>query len=586
MGGMDSEPLLPENTTRFRRLPTQTSPMDLSLSASQMLVDGAEPGVGLRRLVLCSFVGSLIPCLILCICLAKSVPIPWLVAISVVLVLAVFFTILVLTLSKDFDRITGKHAFSLDEYLKRPAGKLERAYVAFIARGAGFDVSSSPTDMCALDYRLSPHIDYLKVMCNYKGGARTELDTAKSVVIGTLRMGFGHYRISYSAASWVAAMNWNVFLHDLLNIEAEEKSILVDNDNAYRAASKLVSEIGGPVEMVWGWLTTSQTNCRMQLRNFFNVAHKLRPLLNDLPKDMPLICTHCMVGLTAVSSGFTKVINLVVDNHAKWDIVVPGAINLVQGPKMYMDLLRIGVPEEHLRYAGHWIPKDLVDNIESDCRARIARVDAGMPMRLLVPIGGAGAQKKFLTEFVKQLKDDILAGNVELILNAGDHANIREAFEAVIKDTLGIATETVRTAEELQKFASHLHAVSSRERLEMDAKPKVTILSFAEYFLAVSATDVLTRCTDVLVCKPSEIAFYPIPKLHIRRVGDHEEASAVRAAELGDGTLEARQPKEAVEAVHSLRPVVLRHMNHCIMQNNRAGLYNGCKVAAELACSL
>ena len=31
-----------------------------------------------------------------------------------------------------------------------------------------------------------------------------------------------------------------------------------------------------------------------------------------------------------VLSGFTRVINLVIDNHAQWFIVVPGAINLVQ----------------------------------------------------------------------------------------------------------------------------------------------------------------------------------------------------------------------------------------------------------------
>lgn len=34
---------------------------------------------------------------------------------------------------------------------------------------------------------------------------------------------------------------------------------------------------------------------------------------------------------------------------------------------------------------------------------------------------------------------------------------------------------------------------------------------------------------DILCCKPSELAFYPIPKLMIRRVGDHEAHSATRA---------------------------------------------------------
>lgn len=34
---------------------------------------------------------------------------------------------------------------------------------------------------------------------------------------------------------------------------------------------------------------------------------------------------------------------------------------------------------------------------------------------------------------------------------------------------------------------------------------------------------------DILCCKPSELAFYPLPKLMIRRVGDHEAHSATRA---------------------------------------------------------
>lgn len=37
---------------------------------------------------------------------------------------------------------------------------------------------------------------------------------------------------------------------------------------------------------------------------------------------------------------------------------------------------------------------------------------------------------------------------------------------------------------------------------------------------------------DILCCKPSELAFYPLPKLMIRRVGDHEAHSATRAVRL------------------------------------------------------
>ena len=52
------------------------------------------------------------------------------------------------------------------------------------------------------------------------------------------------------------------------------------------------------------------------------------------------------------------------------------------------------------------------------------------------------------------------------------------------------------------------------------------------------------RCSDVLITKPSELAFYPIPKLMIKRVGGHEAWGAIRAAEIGDGTYECSTDAE------------------------------------------
>ena len=152
-----------------------------------------------------------------------------------------------------------------------------------------------------------------------------------------------------------------------------------------------------------------------------------------MPKDTPIIATHCLVGLLAVACGFTKVVNLVIDNHAQWFIVVPGALNLVQGPTNYHRLLRMGVKPEQLKLAGAWIPRDLVDNIEADCAARIKRATAKKPVRLLVPVGGAGAQRTFVTNFVKAQKPLLDAGKVQLLLNAGDHEHMRDAFVGALE---------------------------------------------------------------------------------------------------------------------------------------------------------
>ena len=100
--------------------------------------------------------------------------------------------------------------------------------------------------------------------------------------------------------------------------------------------------------------------------------------------------------------------------------------------------------------------------------------------------------------------------------------------------------------------------------------------SYDDYFTAVATTDILCNVADVLACKPSELAFYPIPKLMIRRVGDHEAYSALRASELGDGTLEVREVPEAVTYVKLfMNTGLLDVMNKSIEDNNKIGLYDG-----------
>lgn len=70
----------------------------------------------------------------------------------------------------------------------------------------------------------------------------------------------------------------------------------------------------------------------------------------------------------------------------------------------------------------------------------------------------------------------------------------------------------------------------------------------------------------------------------IRRVGDHEAYSALRASELGDGTLEVREVPLAVKYVNLfLTTNLLEVMNKSIKDNNKIGLYDGCKNAMKLA---
>ena len=61
------------------------------------------------------------------------------------------------------------------------------------------------------------------------------------------------------------------------------------------------------------------------------------------------------------------------------------------------------MPPESLIYTGHYVDDELVRNIEEDCAVRIRRKDDGRPMRFLLTIGGAGAQKEIFAGIIRHL---------------------------------------------------------------------------------------------------------------------------------------------------------------------------------------
>jgi hypothetical protein len=475
----------------------------------------------------------------------------------------------------------------------------------------GWRVANTTTPI-PLECTLSPHVPGLFVARNVhpqsSGGEQvtplTDLmpritndgkvdkrSQKKTLVVATIRMGFGHHRLAYSICSWAVKENYNTIFHDMLNIKSEEQGLIEELDALYSKFSRLASELGGPIEALWG--KAMKQGDADALRVAALAAAHLQPLLLAYPKDIPMITTHQLVALTAAAAGFTNVVNLVVDNYPQWFLVVPKTLNLVQGPVNYQAFLKMGVKPSELNWAGHWNPVELVANIDADCNRRVARCQVGLqgdadgggdstvpikPRRLLIPVGGAGAQRKFIIHLIAALKDLVEQNKIQLFLNAGDHKHMKASFEQILKET-GMPYDTVTTTAGVYEFQKKL--------LDPTKEPNkaITLFAFDEYFPAVATTDILCRVADVLTCKPSELAFYPIPKLHIRRVGDHEADSARRAGELGDGTLEAREVEDAMEYVNLMltSPDLLVGMNTCIMQNNKIDLYDGCRKAVELA---
>lgn len=198
-----------------------------------------------------------------------------------------------------------------------------------------------------------------------------------------------------------------------------------------------------------------------------------------LPLDQTFSPYSFLLVTTAVAVGFKNVINLAVDNHAQWFVVVPGALNLVQGPSLYQDLLKIGVPEDGLELAGHWCNKELVNGIPEAVDRRIERVEGNKPLRLLIAVGGAGAQKDYLTALVKPCAPLVRKGKLQLFLNAGDHLHMKEAFEEQL-DECKLDFEVVSNMEGLRAFKEHLSSSRSNE-----PKKAVSLFAYNDNYPAV-----------------------------------------------------------------------------------------------------
>ncbi|KAL3896975.1 MAG: hypothetical protein SGARI_007028 [Bacillariaceae sp.] len=212
----------------------------------------------------------------------------------------------------------------------------------------------------------------------------------------------------------------------------------------------------------------------------------------------------------------------------------------------------------------------MVQNIEADCERRMERAKSTAPFkprRLLIPVGGTGAQKTFINAFIEATQDLINDGKLQLFLNAGDHKHMKTAFVEQL-EKCDLDYDLIDTTQGVRDFQKKL--LNPRN----EPNKAITLFAFEEYF------------PPLLQPTCSALAFYCIPKLHIRRVGDHEAESARRAAEAGDGSLEAREVSDAMrylDLILEQPPDLLVSWNEAILRNNTIGMYDGCKNAVKFA---
>ncbi|MCR4871551.1 MAG: hypothetical protein K5859_09690, partial [Atopobiaceae bacterium] len=365
-----------------------------------------------------------------------------------------------------------------------------------------------------------------------EGAAPLSFDAAeKPVVVGNIRMGFGHYRISMAMASAAHALGYTPYWLDLCSFPETTCSKVIGYQNdLYSMGSRLSQKLPPFNALYWEPLNSEGFRKLTYNASDQKNAELMVPLFRDLPKDVPYIGTHVWPSQAAVHAGLTHVVNAIPDNWPMALHLAEGSIHTVQTPSAYLGYKELRgmdpkralkpMPDEAIRYTGHYVDHELVTNIPADCAARRERVTNGGPVRWLITVGGAGAQAKLFSDIIEKLIPYVVRGEATLFINVGDHEKVWKSLCKTVKDLEGLAT-------------THFNDVADAASLATAAltAPIGGAHAFCDSDIcsAVYTTNVLMRCTDMLVTKPSELSFYPVPKLMIHRVGGHEAWGAIRA---------------------------------------------------------
>ena len=407
------------------------------------------------------------------------------------------------------------------------------------------------------------------------------------VIVGNIRMGFGHYRISMAMASAAHAMGYTPYWLDLASFsETTGSKVIAYQNDLYSLGSRLSQKVGLFNRLYWEPLNSEGFRQLSYNAGDQKNAELCVPLFRDIPVDTPYVGTHVWPAQAAVHAGMTHVVNAIPDNWPMALHLAEGSIHTVQTPSAYLGYHQLRgmdkkrqlntMPMDSIVYTGHYIDHELVANIGHDCEMRRKRLLGGGPIRYLISVGGAGAQQELFAAIIERLIPYVKTDQATLLINVGDHRGVWEGLE---KSVEGLAAMAERHFDSFAEVAALAEGALDGELTGIHA------FCDSDIFSAVYSSNLLMRCSDVLVTKPSEFSFYPVPKLMIHRVGGHEAWGAIRAAEVGDGTYEIDDTDEVLAMIDAfqLDRELVAFMCDNIEVANAAGIYDGAYKVIDLA---
>ena len=426
---------------------------------------------------------------------------------------------------------------------------------------------------------------------NPKSTNTYEFDRKKGILLGSVYMDVGSFRIPLAMASAAHAMGYVPYWMDFNSYNQTTCTKVIGAQREIYRMGLSMSHRRFFGKKVWEPMNDAgRRTLDCTAMNQMNTELMI-PVCRNIPKDIPMIGTHVWTSQTAVHAGMKYVVNAIPDSRPMAFQLAEGAVHTIACHSSYMGYRTLygmagesvcsPMPQESLCYTGHYIDHELVANIEADCEARMARQAQGQPVRLLLCIRSLREQKTVCVAILRYLLPLIQKNKVVLYMDTGDFHNTWKALVRAVPELEQSAELHFDSFKGTSVFCAQVLQASERVR-------GIHVFCHRNPFEAAYCTVLLMRSCDVLITCPDELAFYPVPKLLLKSLEPSQAWTAVHAAEMGDATIECTDIGHTLSMLDLLLKDGSIRNNMCrnIMENRNIGLYDGAYRAVELAMGL
>ncbi|MBP5659776.1 MAG: hypothetical protein J6X08_00430, partial [Lachnospiraceae bacterium] len=179
-----------------------------------------------------------------------------------------------------------KAAKSKAKYIRKYGDDSGKDYKVTLSRNPYIGDSLGVINVLVGDLKTNAHYD--------ENAAKETLDwdREKGIIVGNIRMGFGHYRISMAIASAARALGYTPYWMDLNSYKETTctKVISAQND-LYSLGSRLSKN---PIFNKLVWEPVNYEGFRALSYNASDQknAELMAPVFKNVPKDIPVVGTH------------------------------------------------------------------------------------------------------------------------------------------------------------------------------------------------------------------------------------------------------------------------------------------------------